>query len=215
MLTVHGSREHEFDNNVQQELRFEAADYEFVNHESPITTASDSAREITNHQYNKLLRQTSEPYKVLSTQSHSKSNQKNHLQGAASIDCITLSHTQAKGADVSFKARQTRQALNLNEQQWKTVEKENKSTKDNTPVPGEYVVAQLVHPMNTPQGIKIFGSMVQISARGMIFCNHYSTSLRNLLDDILIYQQVNANAQAANRQGMTTGLLETVLAGGQ
>lgn len=114
---------------------------------------SDVANEIAKHWYEKFLRQTSIPSKVLKFHLHAVSLEEEGFPDTVFNDFLTLSPTWTKLTKKPYKMTLTMQRLHAFWQQRNTVGDE-KSMNDDATVLDEHVVSRTMRHVYTPQGRK-------------------------------------------------------------
>lgn len=105
-----------------------------------------------NLQYNKLLRRTSGPYRLVSVQLHTVEINEDRIPNAVSADSLKLSRTRTHVTDTKYKKMQTTRPLHEHRQQRAAVKDAKKTTKNDTAVPEQFVVSHISRHVDTPQG---------------------------------------------------------------
>lgn len=109
LSTVQRRYKRDFDRNVWQEPTFNIRGHLLVDGPQLAALASDDADETANCWYNKLLRQASEPYRVISVLRHTVAIEEDGISNTVSINRLTLWPRREQVINRSYKKSHTTQ----------------------------------------------------------------------------------------------------------
>lgn len=133
--------------NISQEQTFNVGDYAFVDFPSQATIASDGADRLATHWYNRLWGRLSRPYKLLIVQSPTATIE-DRIANNVPWTALCFHHTNA-GDRHLFQIMQTIRPLHKILQQQNALDHPINVREDDTKIPREYVVSEIVRHLGT------------------------------------------------------------------
>lgn len=138
-----------FSKSIRGEPTLKVEDYKFVDVPHPDAIASNAVDEISNHRYDKLLRRSSGPQRVLMFPPHTVSIEEDSFQSTDSIECLALSRISEQVTYKPYAMTQMTWPWNERQQQPDAGRDPKKATKGDTSARKEHVKSRIMRQRST------------------------------------------------------------------
>lgn len=119
-----------------------------------VSNVFDAVNEISSSGFNKLLRRTSGPYRVLQVQLHAATIDDGVLLNTVSIDRITLAPKEGKVTENSLNTEETSRPLPERQKEHRAVIGTENATENHASVPKLNMAGQIMRNVDTPDSTK-------------------------------------------------------------